>query len=298
MRTPFSLVLTSAIIVSGLLVSARAQAHGIVGDRFFPPTITTDDPFAADELALPTVSIFKNPGDPQTREIDAGFELDKLILPDLSLGISTTHVFLKPDHARSIDGWGNVELSLKYNAWSNAAHEAVVAVGVRAEIGGTGSRSIGRDSRTTFQPSIFFGKGFGDLPDSLAALKPIAVTGLAGLSFPTNGDPNVLEWGFSLQYQLPYLQQHVKDIGLPEPLKNMIPLVEFAFESPINRAGGPTTGTINPGVLYETKYFQVGVEALIPINEASGKHVGAIFQIWIFLDDIAPKYFGHPIFGN
>ena len=28
-------------------------AHGFAGDRFFPPTITTDDPFAADELAQP-----------------------------------------------------------------------------------------------------------------------------------------------------------------------------------------------------------------------------------------------------
>ena len=34
------------------MVCSGAQAHGVVGERFFPATITTDDPFAADEMAL------------------------------------------------------------------------------------------------------------------------------------------------------------------------------------------------------------------------------------------------------
>jgi hypothetical protein len=101
-----------------------------------------------------------------------------------------------------------------------------------------------------------------------------------------------------VQYQLPYLESHVKDIGLPKPLKNMIPLVEFAFSTTENRGGGVTTGTINPGVLYETRFAQFGVEAFIPVNRQSGTHVGAIFQVWIFLDDLMPKMFGHPIFGG
>lgn len=31
-----------------------AAAHGFAGDRFFPATLLTDDPFVADELSLPT----------------------------------------------------------------------------------------------------------------------------------------------------------------------------------------------------------------------------------------------------
>jgi hypothetical protein len=91
----------------------------------------------------------------------------------------------------------------------------------------------------------------------------------------------------------------VKDVGLPKPLRNMIPLVEFAFETGENRADrGRTTGSINPGVLWESRYFQVGAEALIPINRDSERHVGVIIQVWIFLDDLAPGAFGHPIFGG
>jgi len=90
----------------------------------------------------------------------------------------------------------------------------------------------------------------------------------------------------------------VKDVGLIAPFKNMIPLVEFSFTSPENRDGGETTGTVNPGVLYESRYYQIGAEAIIPVNGATGHEVGVIIQVEVFIDDIWPKVFGHPIFGN
>jgi hypothetical protein len=280
------------------LLAVPAFGHGYAGERFFPPTITTDDPFAADELAFPTITAIKNSDD--VREVDIGFELDKLIIPNLSFGVSETHVLLYPHGEKRSNGWENVELNVKYNAYVNEPHEFIASFGLGAEIGGTGSRAIGRDAQTTFEPLFFFGKGFGDLPDSLAMLKPIAVTGVIGQTFPMGGDePNVLEWGFSVQYQLPYLQSKVKDVGLPRPLRDMIPLVEFPFETGENRGEkGITTGSINPGILWEIKWAQIGAEAIIPVNKASGSHVGFVFQVWIFLDDLDSKHFGHPIFGG
>ena len=85
---------------------------------------------------------------------------------------------------------------------------------------------------------------------------------------------------------------------MPQPFRNMIPLVELAMQSPQNRNGGPTTGTVTPGVLWETRYFQVGAEAVIPINGHSGSNVGFVFNVNIFIDDIWPKVFGRPIFGG
>jgi hypothetical protein len=79
----------------------------------------------------------------------------------------------------------------------------------------------------------------------------------------------------------------------------MIPLVEFAMSTQENRPGrGITTGTINPGVLYENAYFQLGIEANIPVNHDSGAHVGVTVQMWIYIDDIFPRTFGHPLFGE
>ena len=53
-----------------------------------------------------------------------------------------------------------------------------------------------------------------------------------------------------------------------------------------------TTGTINPGVIWVGKYYQVGVEAMIPVNRQSGTGVGAIAQLHFFLDDIFPNTIG------
>ena len=289
-------------VAAACCVPGMAVAHGILGNRFFPPTITTDDPFAADELALPTLSFFRYPGgggNPTTRVIDSGFEFDKLIIPRLSIGFADDYLAQKPEGSTTSTGWDNITLIGKYELYTSDRHEAIISVGLNTTLGGTGSPNVGNPSYTTFTPTLYFGKGFGDLPDALAPLQPIAITGTFGQSFQTSAaEPNLFQTGIALEYSLPYLQQHVEDIGLPAPFKNMIPLVEFALQTPENRGGGPTTGTINPGVLWETPDVQFGVEALIPINNHSGHNVGAIFQMQIYIDDLMPKIFGHPIFGG
>jgi hypothetical protein len=74
--------------------------------------------------------------------------------------------------------------------------------------------------------------------------------------------------------------------------------VELSMESPENRNGGPTTGTVNPGGLYESRYFQLGAEAVIPINNHTGPNIGFVINVNIFIDDLWPKVFGHPLFGG
>lgn len=292
------------LIVSGAVMATigfgmtTALAHGFVGDRFFPPTIATDDPFATDELLLPSVSYSKSSDSPPVGTTDVGFEFDKEIFPKFALGVSGDWLNQRQDGVPSSSGFDNFTVSAKYQLWQNDTHEAIFSIGGEWEIGGSGSKHVGADSTSTFTPTIYFGKGFGDFPDALKYAKPFAITGTVGEDLPDSADPDSLEWGFALEYSLPYLQQQVKDIGLPEPFKNMIPVVEFSFDSPENRGGGETTGSINPGILYETKYFQIGAEAIIPVNSASGKDVGAVVELQIFLDDIWPKWFGHPLIGG
>jgi len=281
--------------------AAAAHAHGIVGDRFFPPTIATDDPFATDELMLPSVSYFKSPagdGSPAVGTTDVGFEFDKEIFPKFALGISGDWLNQKPDGQRASRGFDNFAVSAKYQLWQSDKHEAIFSFGGEWEIGGTGSKQVGADSASTFSPAIYFGKGLGGLPESLKYARPFAVTGTLAEDLPNSAAPDSLEWGFALEYSLPYLQSEVKDIGLPTPFKQMIPLVEFSFDTPENRSGGRTTGTINPGILYESRYFQIGAEAIIPVNSQTGNEVGAIVQVQFFIDSIFPKVFGHPLFGK
>ena len=283
-------------------------AHGFEGDRFFPPTIATDDPFATDEFSV-SASSLNNPATsdgPKTREVDISTEFDKEIFPKFALGVSGTYINLDPQHQQdgpAVDGFDNVSFSAKYQLYENEPHEFILSVGGEIDLGGSGSSEVGVDSFSTYTPTLYFGKGFGDLPDSVKYLKPLALTGTLGWSIPghaMNGDGSynseTLDWGFALEYSLPYLQQHVEDVGLPHPFADLIPLVEFNMSTPLNHDGGPTTGTINPGVLWESRNFQVGVEAQIPVNAATSPNVGAIVSVQIYIDDIFPKLFGRPIF--
>jgi hypothetical protein len=55
---------------------------------------------------------------------------------------------------------------------------------------------------------------------------------------------------------------------------------------------------VSPGVLYEGEWFQIGIEALIPANRATGRNVGVITQFHVFFDDLFPNSLGKPLFGR
>ena len=64
-----------------------AFAHSLAGDRFFPATLRTDDPFAASELSLPTFSEIRQPGQPPVKVFDISTDLSVLVSPRTALTI-------------------------------------------------------------------------------------------------------------------------------------------------------------------------------------------------------------------
>jgi len=289
-------------LVGLLLLSTNAFAHGVVGDRFFPATLTIDDPFVADEMSLITVGTLKSPASgnsPATRETDYGMDFSKRISRNWGIGAAATYKDFKGEDGSSVEGFDNVDTNIQYQFFKNPDHEVVSSLKLDWVMGGTGNVQIA-DKFSRFTPSWLLGKGFGDLPEEAKYLRPLALTGVFGTSFPThttdldtgNTIPKNAIWGFTAQYSLQYLQSNVKDIGLPWPLSRMIPLMEFPMQTPWNGdSKGHTTGTVNPGVIWFGRYIQLALEAQVPINAASGKGVGAIGQIHLYLDDIAPKIF-------
>ena len=166
--------------------ASRADGHGFAGARFFPATLTTEDPFIADELSLPTISTIRTPEDGGTRETEFSADIAKRITPNFGLEIGEAFAVLNPDEGKTVNGFGNLELGGKYQILENDPHETIVSLGLEAEIGGTGSSSVDADSFSTWAPGILFGKGFGDLPEGLRFLKPFALTGQAGIAIPTS----------------------------------------------------------------------------------------------------------------
>lgn len=290
-----------------VMTPAPAEAHGFAGSRFFPATLATDDPFVADEASLPTYTFSQNPGAPFQTEHDFQGEIFKTVFPNFGIGAAETYIVQSTNGAKTERGFGNLELSAKYQFYKSDEHQVILSIGLDTEIGGTGAQRVGADTFNTYTPQFFFGKGMGDLPDSMKWLKPLAVTGVLGMDVPdkghvTNDDgsvdviPKVFNWGFAIQYSIPYLQSSVEDVGIPKPFNRLIPIVEFPFSNPIEGPdSGKISGSVNPGLLWAGQYYQLGVEAVIPVNQRTARGVGVIAQLHFFLDDIAPSVFGKPV---
>ena len=310
------LMLRVGIVTVAVVASGAALAHGFAGKRFFPATLATDDPFVADELSLPTILYQKTAASSDqlgTRETDFSVDVSKRITENFGVGFGATYKSVRPDDGGSQRGFDNLAASIKYKFYQSDEHETILSAGVDWDIGGSGSKRIGAESFSTVTPAVFFGKGFGDFPDDMKFLRPLAVTGLVGVGIPTRsstttisdeGDveverhPHTLQWGFSVQYSLPYLQSFVQDVGLQAPFNRMIPIVEFAMSTALDRGASGTTGTINPGIIWAGQNIQLAFEAVIPVNSASGNRVGWLAQLHFFLDDLFPQTVGRPIFRN
>jgi hypothetical protein len=313
--------------LSGLAIAlvplSQSVAHEIVGNRFFPATLGIDDPGVNDELSLPTVDSFKTGDVPPVRQRDISGEFSKRITEDFAISFGSTYTFLGPidPTAAGANGFQNLDTTFKYRVIRNLEHEFVMSVGLSVEWGGTGAANVGAEAFNTYVPNIYFGKGLGDLPDTLSWIRPVAITGQVGYAIPgrnftttfgidpdtgnqtvdTEFHPRVLNWGATIQYSMPYLKSAVVDLGLPDFINRFIPLVEATMQTPVANtftSGTQTTGTINPGFIWVGNTFQIGIEALIPINRQSGTNVGVIAQLHLYLDDIDPRGIGKPIFGG
>jgi hypothetical protein len=150
---PQVIVAAAAAFAAGLsALPIPASAHGFVGQRFFPATIATDDPFVADELSLPTIASVRNGASdegPASRQTTIGIDFATRLTENFGIGFGTAHQRFAYAGQPAAGGYDNAELGLKYLLYRDEAHESLLSAGLAWEIGGTGSRSIGADRSST-----------------------------------------------------------------------------------------------------------------------------------------------------
>ena len=193
------------------LSAAEAFAHCFVGPRFFPATLATDDPCVADEMSLPTVAWSKTGDVPAATEWDISVELSKRITEDFGITVGDIWSNIHQPGGFTKAGFGNLDTTLQYQLLKDGPHELALLLGLVVEWGGTGAVDSGLATPwSTLTPTFYFGKGFGDLPDSFGWLRAFAVTGQIGYQFPTRSFdvdtgsfiPQVLVYGASIQYSM------------------------------------------------------------------------------------------------
>src|SRR6476659_7395984 len=173
-------------LIATCLPLGSAFAHCVLGNRFFPATLNIDDPCVADELSLPTISSFKTGDQPAVNQLDVSGEFSKRITEDFAVSVGSTWTRLRPLGGPNASGFQNVETALTYQIVRDAAHEFAMTAGLNVEWGRTGAQSVGAEGFNVYTPTINFGKGFGDLPDSSGWLRAFAVTGSIGYAIPGN----------------------------------------------------------------------------------------------------------------
>jgi hypothetical protein len=138
---------------------------------------------------------------------------------------------------------------------------------------------------------------------------PITVGFDPEAGFTIDRSPTVLTYGATLQYNLLYMNAFVHEV--PEFFRNLIPTFEAVFSTPVSNIGPwvplsvpgthETTGVYGPGLYSIGRLgpisFELGAVAAIPINRASGRHVGALAILDLFFDDMFPDTLGKPLFG-
>jgi hypothetical protein len=309
----------AALSAGAALAATPALAHGFAGPHMFVSTLLLDDPNVADEASLPTYSWLPQPNDGGSTPAlhGLGFEFDKRITENFGFALSNGYQWLRTPGAKTANGWQNLEATLKYKLYVNAPHEFMLSVGVSREFARTGANgdngsALDNDDSSSTAPTLYFGKGFGDVP--VPFLRPLALTGTldyviadkkpkivgtdpdSGQPLFDNGIANAWEGGLSLQYSLRYLQTQVRDVGLPEFVNRLTPLVEMAWSAPASRPNQDSTQLLfGVGLNYTAETYGIGIEALIPGNAQSGSHLGVIAQFHLYFDDLFPNSLGKPI---
>lgn len=168
------LMLVAAVM---LAMPRCAHAHGIAGNRFFPGTLTFDDPAVADEAILPAFSNFKHPAEGgNVVDNRLAWSFVRLLTPTIGLGVDSGWVH-RNWGATPRSGFDVTNLTVKGEVYRDNLHEALIAASLTWGIGHSGAQGVGANAADSIQPGIFFGKGFGDLPDSFSWLRPFGITG-------------------------------------------------------------------------------------------------------------------------
>lgn len=282
-----------ALAIAALLFSGSgALAYTAAGDRIFPATLLLPQSAPADQLYVTPVSLPTNSGRATTATVTYG----KTITDDLGFQVEDDLASVDGTPAPERSAPGHLVVALKYRAVLDRPREFFLTLAVDQEFAGTGPRAIGVDRESSTMPTVYFGKGFGDL--DLKYLRPLAVIGMARYQVADGPhQPNRVLAGVSLQYSIPYLESKVASLDLPDFLRHTTPMVEALVAAPTGENFGVrTTGYIAPGFSYAGNGWELGLEALLPINHASGHGVGVMAQLYFSLDYLfADSPIGRPL---
>ncbi len=296
-RTFAALAAAAALLAPG---AHSAHAYSAAGDRLFPATLVLPQIAPGDEFYINEFNL-RHRGGPvgmPTRANNLTVTYTKTLTGRLGIVIDETWTRLDLAGGGAAYGWQNHDMALKYLAVVDQPREFLLTLGLGREVGGTGAAKAGASSSGATTPTVFFGKGLGDL--DIGYLRPLALAGLVGYQIAdTAPRANMVTGGLVAEYSIPYLQSKVESLDLPDFLRNLTPMTEVAFTTPTGKSfGARTTVLVAPGLSYAGPGWELAAEALFPRTRGSGPGIGVTAQLHLSLDYLFAETIGRPLFSS
>jgi hypothetical protein len=252
-------------------------AHGVVGKRFFIEPIGTEAATINPDYGVDLSRIKGTEG--TEREVGTGFAFR--LTENLGMEIEGEWVSLEATGMEKEHGLANPELTLKYVAYQNGQQESIGTFALKIEPP-WGSKKMRGGEEVEWGIGFLYGKGLGAVPEKLTYLRPLMVQGDMFLHAESYG------LDLALYYSFPYLQQFVRDVGMPWPINRLFPMIDFHYEQ--DQAISESTGILRPGVIFVGRRVQVGLATIVPIFGAArtADEKGAVGTVTFHLDDIFP----------
>jgi hypothetical protein len=280
------------LIVAMILPARIALAHGTVGQRTFIEPIVAEDANPKNEWDILAPAWHQTA---EGREFSIGFSLEKKLSENSSLLIGSEWLALSPKEEAYSQGFDNMELLYKYAFLTSPEHELRLSIAAGLDLP-TGDKNIGAETHPRIGPEFLWAWGFGDIPNRgwLKYLRPFAIQGDAGYTFKTSGQSNDGVFADNvLEYSLPYLSDFVRDVGLPWPVRNLIPYTEFNYDQIVT---GRTRTTfpgilVTPGIAFMNHWIEISVATQFAVNNATvpENHAAVLGLLDLFIDDIWPR---------
>jgi len=180
-----------------------------------------------------------------------------------------------------ISGFSNLGLGYKHLLLSLPANEFVLTINPTLELPVGDSRVSETHPRAG--GDMLFQKGFGDLPEALAMLRPAGIEGDAGFdSKVTGARDDLLNANLELEYSLGYLDANAVAGSVPMLLRNLTPHLDFDYAqylSAHNNSSAPDF-ELPPQIAWMNDIFEVNLGVQVALNHASSS-TGAVAFVWL-----------------
>ncbi len=217
--------------------------------------------------------------------------IEKTLSSDSSLSLFAGYQRLE-EEGETATGWSNLSLAYKHLLISLPRHEFVLSISPEAELP-VGSRSVGSESHARAGFDVLFAKGFGDLVDSVAILRPAAVEGdLSWEGKVTGARDDLVSANGEIEYSIGYLDENVGRSSFSHALRNLTPHLDFDYAQYMSAHRNSTAPDfeLTPAMAWLNSTIEINLGVQVALNRASSGS-GAVAFVWLVgvsFDQIVP----------